>query len=254
MVNNLKVLITGSTQGIGLETARKFLANSAFVWITGRDEIRLREAVRVLTREFPDQQIQASAVDLTKAEDLSELAIKVERQWGLINCLVLNLGSGSPRRQGESKQAAKNRLFKINYQSPKDTLIIFEKLLEPDNSSVTFVSTIAVKIKSKAPKPYIKAKKKLEKYAQNKVLELSQKGIRCNVVRPGHTFAPGGVWERKLNENKEVTEKLITSTVPLGRLAQTSEIASAIYFLSSSEAKFITGATLDVAGGLGVNP
>lgn len=254
MVNNLKVLITGSSQGIGFETARKFLINSASVWITGRDEIKLREAVRVLTKEFPDQQIQSSAVDLTKYEDLSELAKKVEEQWGLLNCLVLNLGSGSPRRRGESKQAAKSRLFRINYQSPKDTLIIFEKLLEPNNSSVTFVSTIAVKIRSKAPKHYIKAKKKLEKYAQDKALELSTRGIRCNVVRPGHTFAPGGVWERKLNENKDATEKLIASTVPLGRFAGASEIASAIYFLSSNEASFITGATLDVAGGLGVNP
>lgn len=254
MVHKLKVLITGSSQGIGLETARKFLAKSASVWITGRDEIKLQEAVRVLTKEFPDQQIQATAVDLTNAEDLSELVKKVEKHWGSINCLVLNLGSGSPRRHGESRQAAKSRLFKINYQSPKDTLILFEKLLEPNNSSVTFVSTIAVKIRSKAPKPYIKAKKKLEKYAQKKVLELSKSGIRCNVVRPGHTFAPGGVWERKLSENKEDTEKLITNTVPLGRLAQASEIASVIYFLSSSEASFITGATLDVAGGLGVNP
>lgn len=252
MGSNFKVLITGSSQGIGLETARKFLENSSSVWITGRDESKLEEAVAALNLDFPDQDIKASALDLTSREELAELAKDVSNKWGLLNCLVLNLGSGSPKRPEESKQEAKNRLFKINYQSPKDTLAVFENFLVPHNSSVTFISTIAVKISSKAPKHYIKAKKLLEQYAKNKAIEFFRLGIRCNVVRPGHTFAPGGVWEKKLIEDKEGTEKLIKDTVPFGRLAQAAEVAAVIYFLSSNEAGFITGATLDVAGGLGM--
>lgn len=254
MVSKIKVLISGSSNGIGFEIAKKFLENSASVWITGRNQHKLFQVLKILKKSYPDQNIEFSAVDLTNLNEIEELSNDVEKKWGRLNGLVLNLGSGTPRFRGESRKEAKKRLFEINFRSPVNTLIAFENLLEQFNSSVTFVSTIAVKTKVGAPHHYVKAKKKLEIYAMNRIIDLSKKGIRCNIVRPGHTFTLDGVWDIKIRDDRENTERFIKSTVPLGRLAEASEIASAVYFLSSSEAKFITGATLDVAGGLGVKP
>src|SRR2546427_3115843 len=122
-------------------------------------------------------------------------------------------------------------------------------LVSRGGGSVTFVSSIVGFEAVNAPLPYSAAKSAIHIVVKNLARMLGGSGVRVNVVAPGNVLFPGGSWEKKLIDNRDIVEQYIKSEVPARRFGRPEEIADAVVFLASERASFITGSCLVVDGG-----
>ena len=238
-----RVLVTGASHGIGFGIARGFVDEGARVAITGRNLQRLKKA----TLELKDDAL-ACPGDLTRPAVIRRVLAKVEKCWGGLDILILNLGSGKSVPLPDS--AEWNRVLELNLVSAMETLRqatpLLSKGLDP---AVVFIGSIAGLEALGAPIAYGAAKAALTHAMKSAARLLAPHGIRVNMVAPGNIFFPGGTWDKKLGENRKSVETMLASQVPLRRLGGIEEVVAPVLFLTSSRASFITGACLVVDGG-----
>ena len=238
-----RVLVTGASHGIGFGIARGFVDEGARVAITGRDLPRLKKAVSEL-----DANTIASSGDLTKPGAIRRILAKVEKCWGELDILILNLGSGKSIPSADA--AEWNRVLELNLVSAMETLRQATPLLSKGrNPAVVFIGSIAGIEALGAPIAYGAAKAALTHAMKSAARLLAPNGIRVNMVAPGNIFSPGGTWDKKLGENKKAVEAMLASQVPMRRLGGVEEVVAPVLFLASSKSSFVTGACLVVDGG-----
>src|SRR3954452_12123115 len=122
-------------------------------------------------------------------------------------------------------------------------------MVTAQRGSIVLVSSIAGLESLGAPIPYGTAKAALEHYAKDLSRRVGRHGVRVNTVAPGNILFPGGTWQRKLDADPAGVQSMIAAEVPLGRFGTPMEIGSAVAFLASDRAAFITGACMVVDGG-----
>jgi 3-oxoacyl-[acyl-carrier protein] reductase len=238
-----RVLVTGASHGIGFGIARGFVDEGARVAITGRDLPRLNKAVSEL-----DANTIASPGDLTKPGAIRRILAKVEKCWGELDILILNLGSGKSIPSADA--AEWNRVLELNLVSAMETLRQATPLLSKGrNPAVVFIGSIAGIEALGAPIAYGAAKAALTHAMKSAARLLAPNGIRVNMVAPGNIFSPGGTWDKKLGENKRAVEAMLASQVPMRRLGGIEEVVAPVLFLASSKSSFVTGTCLVVDGG-----
>lgn len=237
-------VITGGASGIGLATAKRFVDEGAFVYITGRRQSALDDAVARIN----SPRIRAVQGDIVKAEDLDRLFQTVKAERGYLDVLVANAGGGTVAPLGQITDEQFDQTFGVNV---KGTIFTMQKalpLLRTGSSVILIGSTTGV-MGTPAFSVYSASKAAVRNLARSWVLDLKGTGIRVNVLSPGATETPGLMEIADTPEEKKaLVEGLIQST-PLGRLADPAETAAVVVFLASDDSSNMTGSEVFVDGG-----
>ena len=249
-LKNKNVIVSGSSRGIGLAIARAFLAEGARVVITGRDQTTLANTLASLETDGHGDAVAAHCGDMTDAREITAALALCHETFGGVDAVVANLGNGSGPTGWDLSATDWTDMTNSNlFGGMLLASSAVPYLKERANGSITFISSIAGCEAIPAPIPYSAAKAALQHAAKNLSRQLGADGIRVNTVAPGNVMFPGGVWDKKIKEDKAAVEQYIKAEVPLNRFAEPQEIADAVIYLSSDRATFITGALLVIDGG-----
>lgn len=248
-LDNKKILITGSTRGIGYVTAKEFLAEGASVCITGKSESEVVNRRKDLISEYDDNKVIGFVGDLRNQEELENLKNIIIDKWGSLDVLVANIGSGKPQSNNPLDIDEWKRLMEINLYASVEAIDEFLPLLELSKGNIVLISSIVARETFGSSYAYAAGKGALLSLVKYTSKSFGEKGIRINAVLPGNVLFQGGRWEELIKENPKKVEKMIEREVPLKRFATPEEIADAVLFLSSSRASFITGSSIVVDGG-----
>jgi NAD(P)-dependent dehydrogenase (short-subunit alcohol dehydrogenase family) len=236
-------LVTGGTSGIGLATAKRFVAEGAYVFVTGRRDAELKAA----TKEI-GQNITGIQGDVSNLGDLDRLFAQIKQEKGRLDILFANAGVAKYAPLGKITEALYDTTFDINV---KGLLFTVQKALPlmPDGASIILNASIVASKGLAANSVYSATKAAVRSFARTWTTDLKDRRIRVNAVSPGSTDTPGLNELLASSETGEQRRKMISSVVPLGRLGTPDEIAKAVVFLASDDSSYITGTELFVDGG-----
>lgn len=236
-------LVTGGSSGIGLATAKQFLAEGAFVFITGRRQAELDAAVKTL-----GERAKAVQADASSLADLDALYAQIREEKGRLDVLFVNAGGGSFAPLGQITEEQFDQVFNTNV---KGVLFTVQKALPliPDGGAIVLNASIVSVQGVPSFSVYSASKAAVRSFARGWTNDLKDRKIRVNVVSPGPIDTPGLSGLAQNEEQKQALYAQLASTVPLGRVGQPEEIAKAAVFLASDDASFIAGIELFVDGG-----
>ncbi|MBI4402328.1 MAG: SDR family oxidoreductase [Nitrospirae bacterium] len=242
--------MTGSSRGIGRAIAEAFLREGARVAISGRTREDLDWTFSELKARWGPERVLAHQGDLTRDDAIRKYLETIDRHWNGVDILVANLGSGRGKAGWESDREEWNRLLELNLIASSLLASSAVPLMRlRGGGSITFISSLAGTEAVPAPVPYSCAKASLIALSKSLSRLLAPENIRVNAVAPGNILFPGGVWQRKLDEDPDRVTAYIDAEVPMKRMGTPEEVANAVVFLASARASFITGACLLVDGG-----
>jgi NAD(P)-dependent dehydrogenase (short-subunit alcohol dehydrogenase family) len=236
-------LITGGNGGIGLATAKRFVSEGAYVFITGRREAELAEAVKEIGRNVTGVQ-----GDVSNLADLDRLFGQIKREKGKLDIVFANAGIARYARLGEITEQLYESIFDINV---KGLLFTVQKALPllPDGASIILNASIVGSKGLSSNSVYSATKAAIRSFARTWTTDLKDRRIRVNAVSPGSIDTPGLSELLASSPTGEQRRKMISNTVPLGRLGTPDEIAKAVVFLASDDSSYVTGTELFVDGG-----
>ncbi|WP_432930078.1 SDR family oxidoreductase [Microbispora sp. CA-135349] len=237
-------IVTGGTTGIGLATAKRFAAEGAQVYITGRRKPELDSAVEEIGSNVIG--IQGDVADLA---DLDRLYAAVAQRGHRIDVLFTNAGGGEFARLEEVTEEHFDRTFGVNVRGLLFTVQKALPLLN-EGASVILPGSTAATTGTEAFGVYAATKAAIRSFARTWANELKGRGIRVNVIVPGPIDTPGVAGLASDEEQAGQLKGVWTSRVPLGRMGRPEEIASAVLFLASDQSSFTTGAELYADGGM----
>lgn len=237
-------LITGGSSGLGLATAKRFVAEGAQLFITGRRQAELEAAVAELGEGVTG--VQGDISDLASLDHLYDV---IREKAGRLDVLFANAGLGEFVPFGQVTEAHFDKLFDINV---KGTLFTVQKALPllPNGAAIVLNGSM-VSIKGfPAFSVYAATKAALRSFARSWALDLKDRQIRVNVVSPGTVITPGYKNELGLSDAQIAEmEAQAAATTPLGRAGTPDEIAKAVLFLASDDSSYVNGVELFVDGG-----
>ena len=236
-------LITGGTSGIGLATAKRFVTEGAFVFITGRRDAELRAAVNEIGTSVTGVQ-----GDVSKPADLDRLMAQIQREKGKLDIVFANAGVAGFAPLGAITEDLYDSIFNTNV---KGVLFTVQKALPllADGASVILNASIVGSKGLSSNSVYSGTKAAVRSFARTWTTDLKHRRIRVNAVSPGSIDTPGLSQLLASSDAGQQRLNSISSAVPLGRLGRPDEIARAVVFLASDDASYITGAELFVDGG-----
>ncbi|AKL39839.1 TPA: SDR family oxidoreductase [Serratia marcescens] len=238
-------LITGGTSGIGLETARQFIAEGATVAITGRSQSALDAAGQALAGK--------ALLLLSDAGDIPqqrELAQRLGQRWPQLDVLYINAGDVTHRPLQEWDEQSYQRLMDINLKGPFFLIQALLPLLA-NPSSVILCGSVSAHIGLPQSSAYAASKAGLLSLARTLSGELHARGIRVNGLSPGPTETPALGKLGLAEADEQALRDDIRALVPIGRMGSALELAKAAVFLAADESAFMVGAELQMDGGVG---
>ncbi|MGH9499451.1 MAG: SDR family NAD(P)-dependent oxidoreductase [Terriglobales bacterium] len=237
-------LVTGGNSGIGLATAKRFVSEGAYVFITGRRGPELAAAVKDIGRNVTGVQ-----GDVSNLGDLDLLFAQIQKEKGKLDIVFANAGIATLAALGTITEEHFDSIFNINVRG---VLFTVQKALPllPDGASVILnASIVASKGLGGANSVYSATKAALRSFARTWTVDLKDRRIRVNVVSPGFTDTPGLRELLSARGGAEQSFKGASAIVPLGRVGTSDDIAKAVVFLASDDSSYITGTELFVDGG-----
>ena len=236
-------VITGGNSGIGLATAKRFVAEGAYIFITGRRQAELDAAVKKI-----GENVAGVQGDVAKLADLDRLYATVKAKKGRIDILFANAGIGELAPLGAITEEHFDKTFNTNV---KGLLFTVQKALPllPDAASIILNASIVASTGNPAFSVYSATKAAVRSFARTWILDLKERKIRVNAISPGPINTPGldGLGQTA-GVGDQLKESLLAS-VPMGRIGTSDEIAKAVVFLASDDSSFVTGTELFVDGG-----
>lgn len=239
-----RTLITGGTSGIGLETAKQFIAEGARVAVTGTNPATLEEARLALG---PDAIVlRSNAGDVA---DQKALAAKLKDAFGQIDAVFINAGVAELKPLDAWDEAGVDRVFDINVKGPLFLIQALTPILA-NPASIVLNGSINAHIGMPNSSVYAASKAALISLGKTLSGELVSRGVRVNTVSPGPIQTPlYGKLGFSDEQLKEVAGS-IQGQIPTGRFGTPSEVAKAVVFLASDESAFTVGAELVIDGGM----
>ena len=237
-------VITGGNSGIGLATAKRFVAEGAYVFITGRRQSELDKAVAEIGKNVTS--IQG---DVSNLEDLDRLYQEIAASKGKIDIVFANAGIVEPLATPDVTPEHFDKIFNINARGAYFTVQKALPLLN-DGASIIVNSSVAGQKGIPIYGTYSATKAALRSFVRTWTAEFASRGIRANVISPGPVETP--IFETQF-DTKEAVDALrdqFKTMIPMGRMGRSEEVAAAALFLASSESSFICGVDLPVDGGL----
>ncbi|MEC0128273.1 SDR family NAD(P)-dependent oxidoreductase [Paenibacillus pabuli] len=236
-------VVTGGTSGIGLASAQQFVEEGAYVFITGRRQRELDEAVQQIGKN-----VTGVRGDISKSEDLDKLFETVKREKGHLDILFANAGLGSLLPLGEITEAQYYKTFDVNV---KGTIFTVQKalpLFPNKRGSIILTGSTAGSTGIPAFSIYGASKAAIRQLVRSWILDMKGTEVRMNILSPGSVVTPaydelfGSELDRYLEQAKH--------DIPLGRVGQVEEISNAVMFLASNESSYMNGVELFVDGGV----
>ena len=230
-------VITGGSEGIGLATAKLFVEEGAYVFITGRRQKELDEAAKTIGAN-----VCGVRGDVAQLADLDRLYETVSKVKGRIDIVFANAGVGDFVPFGAVTEAHFDTVFNINVRG---TLFTVQKALPllNDGGSIILNGSVAGVKGTAAFGVYAASKAAVRSFVRTWTADLKDRRIRSNVVSPGPINTP---LARRLSA--DVIGRMV-STIPMGRMGEPEEVAKAALFLASDDSSFVTGIELFVDGG-----
>lgn len=237
-------VITGGNSGIGLATAKRFVSEGAYVFITGRRQKELDAALSEIGKNAIG--IQGDVSNLT---DLDKLYNTVKDKKGHLDILFANAGIAQFARLGEISEEHFDKIFDINV---KGLLFSVQKALPilQNGSSIILNASVGSSKGIEETSVYSAAKAAVRSFARTWTADLRHRKIRVNAISPGPIDTPIFSSLTHNEEQMEQFKKYIINTVPMGRMGIPDEIAKAVSFLASDDSSYITGIELFVDGGM----
>jgi 3-oxoacyl-[acyl-carrier protein] reductase len=245
-MNNVapRVLITGSSSGIGRGIAEAFVSSGSRVVINGRDEEKLANLAASNTNYFP------VCGDVSDPGQASTIVAEAASVLGGIDLIICNVGSGSSVAPGKETHREWLRVFGQNFFSATNIIEAGAEHLRESKGSIICISSICgSEIVPGAPITYSVAKAALNAYVKGISKSLGASDIRINAVAPGNVIFEGSVWDRKIEQDRSSVDNMLHNEVPLRRLGTVPEIVDTVIWLASPHSSFITGSVLVVDGG-----
>jgi NAD(P)-dependent dehydrogenase (short-subunit alcohol dehydrogenase family) len=236
-------LVTGGSTGIGLATAQQFVADGAYVYITGRRQPELDAAVKTI-----GSNVTAIQADSANLADLDKVYAQIKKEKGHLNILFANAGGGEFAPLGSITEEHFDKTFNTNVKGLVFTVQKALPLIPAGGSIILNASIVSIK-GMPAFSVYSATKAAVRSFARSWTVDLKGRDIRINVISPGPIETPGVNGLAKTEEERQGLYTNLASMVPLGRVGQPSEIAKTAVFLASDDASFIAGIELFVDGG-----
>lgn len=236
-------IITGSTKGIGKETARTFAREGAKVVICGTNEGLIKEVVAEI--KAAGAEALGFRVDVSKRADVDVMVAEVLKAWGRIDILVNNAGITADAMLKKMTEEQFDRVININLKGVYNCAqAVLDAMTEQGGGVILNASSVVGLYGNVGQTNYAAAKWGVIGMTKTWAKELGRKGIRVNAVAPGFIMTPmtEAVPEKVLDMMKE--------KAPLQKLGKPEDIANAFLYLASDEASFVTGTVLSVDGGL----
>lgn len=249
------VIVAASSKGMGKATAMGFAAEGARVTMLARTEAELAKSADEI-RAATGAEVLAIPADVTKAEDIRRVVQAAVARWGLINVLVNNAGGPPPGVFADMDDARWQAAFELNLLSSVRLIReVLPHMRRAGGGAIINIQSVSVKtpidslILSNSIRPGVIG------LAKSLSLELGKDRIRVNNVLPGLIMTDRqrqmmGVWAQRLGKSFEETKRLREAEVPLGCVGEPEDVANLILFLASERARYITGATIQVDGGV----
>ena len=237
-------VVTGGNSGIGLATAKRFAAEGAVVFITGRRQEELNKAVAAI-----GPGVNAVQGDVSNLDDLDRLFATVRAERGRLDVLFANAGLGEMAPLGAITESSLDLVFDVNV---KGTLFTVQKALPlmKAGGSIILTGSTTGSMGSPAFSVYSATKAAIRNFARCWALDLKTTGIRVNVLSPGATATPGLLNGLARSGRQDVLISGLIAQTPIGRMGRPEEIAAAALFLASDDSSFMTGSEMFVDGGM----
>lgn len=236
-------LVTGGSTGIGLATAQELAAQGAKVYLTGRRQQELDDAVALVGASATGIRADASRLD-----DLDKVYAQIAEESGRLDILFANAGGGDMLPLGAITEEHFDRIFGTNVRGVLFTVQKALPLLSAGSSIILTASTVSVKGTANFS-VYSASKAAVRNFARSWALDLQGRGIRVNVVSPGPVKTPG-LGGLVPEEQRQGLYDGLAAQVPLGRIGEPAEVGKAVAFLASDAASFINAVELFVDGGM----
>jgi NAD(P)-dependent dehydrogenase (short-subunit alcohol dehydrogenase family) len=237
-------VITGGNSGIGLATAKRFVSEGAYVFISGRRQKELDLALSQIGKNVIG--IQG---DVSNLADLDRLYNTVKDQKGHLDILFANAGIAQFAPLGEISEEHFDNIFRINV---KGLLFTVQKALPlfQNGGSIILNASIGSSKGFEETSVYSATKAAVRSFARTWTGDLRHRKIRVNAISPGPIDTP--IFSNVLQNEEQIDQfkKNIVNTVPMGRMGSPDEVAKAVSFLASGDSSYITGIELFVDGGL----
>ena len=237
-------LVTGGNSGIGLATAQRFVQEGAYVFITGRRQEVLDEAVKTIGCN-----VAAIQADAARLDDLDKLYATIQAEKGRLDIVFANAGGGTLLPLGAITEEQFDQTFDTNVKGLLFTVQKALPLLSAGASIILNASITSVK-GTPAFSVYSASKAAVRSFARSWAVDLKERQIRVNAISPGVVPTPG---YNLLGLNEEQMKDFIDSQaamIPLGRVGTPEEIAKAVVFLASEDSSYVNGIELFVDGGM----
>jgi NAD(P)-dependent dehydrogenase (short-subunit alcohol dehydrogenase family) len=236
-------VVTGASAGIGLAIAKRFVAEGAYVFVTGRRPGVLEAAVADI-----GENVTGVPGDAAKVADLDRLYAAVEERGRRIDVLVANAGGGGGAASiadmtPERFDATTGLTFRGTYFTVQRALPLLN-----DGARIVLISSIAASNGSASHGVYNASKAAVRSLARTLTSELKDRRIRVNALSPGPIESRG--FERFAGDRIKQLRAELAESIPVGRIGRPEEIASVALFLASTESSFVAGAELVVDGGM----
>jgi len=236
-------LVTGGSIGIGFATAKRFVAEGAYVFITGRRQTELDAAVKEI-----GENVTGVQGDVCNLADLDRLFATIEQEQGHLDVVFANAGVGDFAPLGAITEEHFDTTFNTNV---KGLLFTVQKALPllPQGASIILNASMNSTLATPAFSVYCATKAAVRSFARNWILDLKERKIRVNAISPGIVPTPA---YKVLGSDEQVQEFLDSeaSVIPLGRVGTPDEIAKAVVFLAGDDSSFVNGIELFVDGGM----
>ena len=235
-------VITGGSSGIGLATAKRFVKEGAYVFITGRRQSELDKAVAQI-----GSNVTAVKGDVSNVEDLDRLYREVSATKGKLDILFANVGVVEPVPTTAVTPEHYDRTFDVNARGVFFTVQKALPLMK-DGGSIILTGSGVWQKGIPIYATYGATKAALRSFVRTWTAEFAGKGIRANMISPGPTETP--ILKGQFGENTDAMKERFKTMIPMGRMGKPEEIDSAAVFLGSDESSYISGIDLPVDGGL----
>jgi NAD(P)-dependent dehydrogenase (short-subunit alcohol dehydrogenase family) len=243
-LENKIALVTGGNSGIGLATAKRFVAEGAYVYITGRRQDELDKAVKEI-----GQNVTGVQGDVSKLADLDRLFATIKQKHGKLDVVFANAGGGEFKPLAEATEEHFDKYFGINVKGVLFTTQKALPLMGP-GSAIVFNASIVSQKGFEQFGVYNATKAAVRSLARTWANELKGKNIRVNVVSPGPIETPAIEQLTGSKTNADAMFAQMAAGIPLQRPGQPDEIAKAVVFLASDDSSYVNAVELFVDGGM----